>query len=390
MARKQKLPNSNEHIGRQTPRDVKISGTFAETAKVPKQPPRKITKEEEHANNVSMFEFSRQLGRVDLAIPHFKEELEEMNHEKVGRPFEFPDSMVLWIMSLMAAFHMTFRAAAGFACGMLEGHGMKSPSTSRLLERANMLVSDIVLTEDATLERSLKKGVLLLQASDHVIERPRRIGLDSSGFITVHQSLWRSIKWKSEKKTHWLKAHVLQDLDSGEVIAYAITLDSVGDPPMLKPLLEAAVAKGHKFDRVYGDGAYSTDDNWHYVADDLKVEFVTSFKRNTAPRNNGCVERGKAARLWCRTPYQVWTKLTGYSFRWKSECGFSDVKRAYGEEVRAKTVKGQAREMHFKMVVYDCHKRCRAGIMKVTGNGVAIGDEIRPAGPSGPTGVHAS
>lgn len=372
MAKKGKLSKDKERTGRQTPRDVEIQGTFAEAPKPPKEPPREATAEEERANNIAMYEFCRQLGRVDLAVPQFKYELEEMNRGKRGRPFEFPDSMVLWIMSMMAVFDMTFRSAAGFASGLLEGYGMAAPSTSRLLERANMLVTGIVLTEESRLKAGIIDGVLLLQVSDNVVDRERRVGLDSSGFITVQQSLWRSVKWKTKKVTHWLKAHVLSDLDSGEVIAYAVTLDSIGDPPMMVPLVKAAMEKGHKLKAIYGDGAYSSDKIWKYISQETDAKFITSFKKNTVPRNNGCQARGDASRLWCITPYHEWKKITGYGFRWKSECGFSDIKRTHGEEVKARTIYGQSREMFFKMRSFDLYKRKRAEIMKVTGNGVAI------------------
>lgn len=119
-----------------TPYDVKVKGTFAEPPKKVKLPPRKPTSEEQRANNLAPVEFSRESASVGNWIPLFRKELAEMNSGKVGRPYSFCDSMIFWIMALQTLIKGTYRTAAGLAAAILEGHGMRAPSYSRLFERS--------------------------------------------------------------------------------------------------------------------------------------------------------------------------------------------------------------------------------------------------------------
>ena len=147
------------------------------------------------------------------------------------------------------------------------------------------------------------------------------------------------------------------DLDTGEIIAYAVTDESVGDAPILRLLVDKAAKKGHKFKKIYADGAYSTDQNWIHLTRDNDYEFITSFKVNTVPKKNGCEARGLAAEKWCNTPYHVWTLDTGYHFRWKSETVFSDFKEMFLEEIFATSELGMIREIESKVQVFNDYKK---------------------------------
>jgi hypothetical protein len=79
------------------------------------------------------------------------------------------------------------------------------------------------------------------------------------------------------------------DLDSTELLAMAITDRSVGDVAMLKPMVNTMLDRGIKMSRFFGDGAYgASDEAWKFLTMEKGLEFVSSFKRNTVPKNNGC------------------------------------------------------------------------------------------------------
>ena len=84
----------------------------------------------------------------------------------------------------------------------------------------------------------------------------------------------------------------------GEIIAYAVTDEFVSDTPLLKALVGEAACAGHAFRVVYADGAYSSDGNCAYLCKDNRHSFVTSFRSNTSPTNNGAAARGEAACPW--------------------------------------------------------------------------------------------
>ena len=345
--------------GRMTPFDARVRGTFAEPPLETKEPPRGPTPGEQRANNTAMVEFARGKSSVEGWIPIFRMELEEMNRGKRGRPYDYCDSMILWILSIMTLNSSTFRCTAGFVAGILKSHGLKAPSYSRLHERAAELLDSMISDSRS------KKDILVLKASGIIRAEERNVGIDSSGFNLSDTTLWRNTKWGTgPKKKGWLKLHALCDTDTGEIIAYAITGERVGDSPLLKPLLEAAVKAGHRIGRVYADGAYGSIDNFEYVCGTLGKEFVTSFRVDTQPKNHGSSHRGKAVRLWCELPYREWVRVSGYGRRWKSECTFSDLKRIFRETLNAHTVKGAVRRLILKTEEFNQYKAIRWGIMQ--------------------------
>ena len=106
-------------------------------------------------------------------------------------------------------------------CGsLLSLLGVEAPSYSRLQERGTRIAEGTAARE----------GVLSLKVCPNQCGRVRRVGIDSSGLNLSATSLWRRRKWETGPKNRgWLKIHVLCDVDTGEVIAYALTDDSVGD-----------------------------------------------------------------------------------------------------------------------------------------------------------------
>ena len=358
---------------RLTPYDVKVAGTFAEKPRTPKEAPRLPTKAEQLANNHAMEDLCRGIGDITKWIPVFERDLQQMNDGKVGRPFEYSDALIIWMMATLTAVDGKFDALAGFLQGMLAAVGVKAPSPTRLLERSNMLAAEYAKNPDKALSERYGKSVYMVGFNTNVIERARRCGIDATGLSLSSINRWRKKKWDTEPKDRgWLHLHCLSDVDTGEFIAYAVTDSSVGDAPMLRCLVSTALEAGHRIEKVFADGAYCTDENWIFMCAEKKLQFVTSFKVNTSPTNNGCLARGEAARLWCSLPYDEWVKVSGYGTRWKCECSFSDFKRLFPETITARSELGVLRQVMCRIDFYNMYKDTRAGIMKVTGNGIFV------------------
>lgn len=356
-----------------TPHDVKVAGTFAEKPAIAKAEPRKPTQEEMKANNNAMLELTRNIGDLTIWKPIFEEDLKRMNEGKVGRPFLYSDALIIWMMTVLTAVDGKFDTVAGLFQGILRFAGIAAPSPTRLLERANYLTTEYISKPCKELSERYGSSIYTMGASSNVTERPRRVGIDASGLALSSINRWRTKKWKTEVKDRgWLHLHVLSDVDTGEFIAFAITDESVGDAPILKYLVEEALKKGHRLEVVYADGAYCSDENWIYLCSEKKLRFVTSFKVNTAPTNNGCLARGEAARLWCSLPYDEWVKESGYGTRWKCECTFSDFKRLFPEVVTARSQIGMIRQVICRIDFHNMYKETRARIMRTTGNGIVV------------------
>ncbi len=373
MAKKNKAQRNLNTAKRMTPYDVKVKGTFAEKPAIAKAEPRKATPEEVKANNNAMVELGRYIGNLTTWKPIFDENLAEMNRGKVGRPFDYSDAMIIWMMAVLTAVDGKFDIIAGLLQGLLGTLGIKAPSPTRLLERADELTEEFITKPNKELSERYGSQIYTIGTSSNVVERTRRVGIDATGVALSSINRWRSKKWGTDVKDRgWLHLHALTDVDTGEFIAFAITDETVGDAPMLKCLVEEALNRGHRFDVVFADGAYSSDENWTYLCTEKKLRFVTSFKVNTKPTMNGCPARGEAARLWCQLPYDEWVRVSGYGTRWKCECTFSDFKRLFPEVVTARSKIGMIRQVICRIDFHNMYKEVRARIMGTTGNGIVV------------------
>ena len=374
MAKKNKTQRNLNTSHRMTPQDAKVAGTFAEVPRAERPPPRDPTSAETHANNYAKVDTANLLGDLLRWIPLFRSDLRDMNRGKVGRPYEYSNALILWLMMYMTFFSADFRSTVGFARGVFEAFGIEVPSYTRFIERTMELSIGYIIEEDDLLKSKYGKGILAVQCCGEVVDRIRRVGVDSSGISLSCHNMWRRKKWQTSTKDRgWLHFHVLCDVDSGEMLAYVISDSTVGDAPILKLLVDVAADGGHRFDRVYADGAYSSDENWIHLCRDNDYEFITSFKINTAPTCNGCFARGEAAKRWCTMPYDQWVKESGYGTRWKCECTFSDFKRLFPETVTAMTTTGMVRDIVSRVNVFNIYKRIRARMIGTTGNGIVIG-----------------
>ena len=374
MAGKNKEQRNLNTSHRMTPYDAKVAGTFAEVPRAEKSPPRDLTSAEMHANNYAKVDTAHLIGNLLHWVPLFRSDLNNMNSGKRGRPYAYSNALILWLMMYMSLFSADFRSTVGFARGVFEAFDIDVPSYTRFIERTMELSIDYIISKDNPLKSEYGEGILAVQCCGEVLERVRRVGIDSSGLSLSCHNMWRKKKWDSGTKDRgWLHFHVLCDVDSGEMLAYVISDSTIGDAPVLKLLVEVAAAGDHKFDKVYADGAYCSNENWIFLAREHDYELITSFKVNTAPTSNGCFARGEAAERWCSMPYDQWVKLSGYGTRWKCECTFSDFKRLFPETVTALTATGMVRDIVSRVNVFNIYKGIRARMIGTTGNGVVIG-----------------
>lgn len=113
-------------------------------------------------------------------MPLFRTELAEINRGKVGRPYSFCDSMIIWMLSLQTLINGTYMMAAGIAAAIMSAYGMLTPSYSRLYERLAELMDGIL---------SDSEGIHVIKAGSNVLDRPRDVGIDSSELMILRQIL---------------------------------------------------------------------------------------------------------------------------------------------------------------------------------------------------------
>jgi hypothetical protein len=330
---------------------------------------RKPTYRENKANNEASVRTCSKLFNISSWMHVIKDELDEMNSGKCGRPYAYCTSMMLWIIAIMGYNkEMTLRKAAGTACGILAGHGLTGPHYTTVFRRIGSLMLPAASgeEEDWTISSYVRPNTGF---------RKHNIAVDSTGLNLSKTTLWRENKWGTgPKRRGWLKVHAAVDIDSGEILAYILTDDRVGDNRAFIPLMKMLLREKYSIRTVYADNAYEATDNWKFL-DGERIRFIVKFSSDTAGHSNGCMARGESAQLWVREGEKEWKRLKGYGRRWKVECAFSDLKRLVAETISATTANGIGRETLMKILAYNTHKRIRADVISITWNNVLIAED---------------
>ena len=79
------------------------------------------------------------------------------------------------------------------------------------------------------------------------------MAIDSTGMSLSKCGSWLSYKWHKKIVTGWIKPHVAVDVETNEILAYAITDEKMGDVSCLGLLMEQVMGKGHEVGSLLAD-----------------------------------------------------------------------------------------------------------------------------------------
>jgi len=271
-----------------------------------------------------------------------EKELNALNERKGrGRPFGIAPIVltVIWSYYCSLTSH-TFRSVQGWSEESLaERFGVKVPQYSTMCKYSKEMCAG------ASPAAASLKG------------RPMTVAVDSTGIGSRWAGLWRYFLWGSTRG--WLKLHAMVDVETGVVIAYAVSGDKKGDSKMLLDLVDMAVSSGFVLEKVLADGAYDTYANWNGM-DERGITFIANIRDNAAA-NSKCPTRTKHVKYIREHGKKRWHEETGYTMRWKAETAFSSLKKLFGEMLRAKKAEGLGIELDGRIEQYNSYKvRCHA------------------------------
>lgn len=261
----------------------------------------------------------------------WNKEIKCQNKNKLGAPFQYPDSLIRFLIG--------FKAIYGPGVRQLEGilHALKKyvpiPSVisfSQINRRKNQL------------------GLTLVDSLDQS-EEGQIIAIDASGIKLYNSGQW--IREKHKKKSPFLKIHVAINIKSKQAVAVRITEDSVGDNKEALRLVDEAreiapVVKG------LFDGAYDTYDIWNGL-NARAIKPIIRLRKNAIVNESKSKKRSKAVKI-CRDFEMKWPKEAGFGQRWQAETWFSSYKRRFGEFCTSVKPENVIREILFKVEL--CNK----------------------------------
>lgn len=263
--------------------------------------------------------------------------LHAANDSKVGAPFRVPDIVIEWGMDQVASRKAGYRTVARMISNRMIRMGFSGISYSQFHKRAGRL-SVLDGTTDVTDARVMAFG-----AGAPPRPVPITVAVDSTGLSPDRPSGWMVEKWDCSKVRGWYKLHAAVDVETGAILSYMVTEPYYHDSLAFDKLIDIILDAGHNVACILADAAYDKKDNWRRMSE-MGIEFIANInsvfdpkKRGcTAGKFRGCAMRGKHVLRIIEVGREKWKEEVGYSRRWRVEGTFSDLKRMFGDTLRAR------------------------------------------------------
>ena len=156
-------------------------------------------------------------------INNWDAELKEMNKDKVGEPFNYPDTFLLMLGYAKAYFHLPYRQTEGIAQGHAKGKVPSIPDYTTINRRINRL--NIKIKDVDNKDKDFKDEYII-------------IAVDSTGIKVTNRGQWMRDKWHIKDKKGYLKIHVAVNVKTKKILSMKVTDEHVHDSKALPKLVE--------------------------------------------------------------------------------------------------------------------------------------------------------
>jgi len=270
------------------------------------------------------------LLRLDV-LHNWQQEVARMNEGKRGRPFAYPETMMLLYGMIRAAFHLPYRQLEGFARGLRKLTHLPAPDYTTLSLRLP--------------ELRLGPGPRLNP------NEPVVLAVDSSGIKLTNRGQWRK-----QERRGWIKIHVAVDVKTKQVLSVQFSPGHVHDTRYFYVMVKEAQARA-PIRKVLADSAYDSKKNFAFLRRN-QIQAGINLKGNSTLAWHylyGRIPRGARAdaiRKW-RVDPEKWRTEMGYGQRQIAESFFSSFKRMFGEAVQNRNWLRILQELRLKVWLYN-------------------------------------
>src|SRR3954452_24170469 len=238
------------------------------------------------------------------AIDNWDTKLKEMNKDKVGEPFSYPDTFLLMLGYAKAYFHLPYRQTEGIAQDHAYGKVPSIPNyttINRRINRLNIKIKDVNNKDNDTKD-------------DYLI-----IAVDSTGIKVTNRGQWMREKWHIKNKKGYLKIHVAVNVKTKKILSITVTDEHVHDSKALPELVENIIKSEDMstttLGKLFGDGAYEGNDIFRYLEDNGIMPCIKVRKNARVGWKKGNILRNLSI-LAQRNDLQKWKDILSYGQRW--------------------------------------------------------------------------
>lgn len=305
-------------------------------------------------------------GRFELILDEFPSGDEVLagltaaNTDKVGARFRTPDCVIEWGMRQIVGHKVGYRSAAARITREMRRLGLPGISYSQLYKRG----AELSIHKGTTDVNDAR--VMAFGTGAKPRPGPITVAIDSTGLSPDRPSGWRVYHWNQDDVRGWYKLHAAVNTVTSEILAYVVTEPYYNDGLAFGELMDLVLDSGHEVGTVLADAAYDSRENWNRM-DRLGIEFIANIRGSVDPKKrcsgsgkaHGCWSRAKHVRRILKVGRQKWKDEVGYSRRWKVEATFSDLKRKFGDTLRARGREQVANMIGWFVIVYNLFKSVR-------------------------------
>lgn len=264
-------------------------------------------------------------------VKSWDDELEEMNRNKRGAPFEFPESLI----KLQAVW-----------CQLV---------SLRYVEGITRQLVNVAGLPDYNDYSTINRRIIKL---DLGVELPEQdfvsVCTDGSGMKMYNTGEYRREKYGG-KKRKWIKVVITTNPLTKKLLAVEADIEGEGksEPEYAKKHLSALWEFGYVVDKFWGDGSFDVLDLFNLL-EEHDTESAIPPRDNASHNSNGSMRRLLEVFEFQTKDWADWAREKSYGIRWLgTECYFSAVKRVFGENTRAKKPETACLEAERKFWVYD-------------------------------------
>ena len=258
---------------------------------------------------------------------------------KPGRPMEYTNELIEFVLTIRELFHLPLRQATGFVEFLFK---MMKVSGTPDYTTVSKRMGGIKVRYQRKISQSANNntGIVIL--------------IDSSGFKVFGEGEWMVRKHGATYRRTWRETHIALDYETRDITGLINTSAHVHDNTQLKPLLRQVRESGYNVDTVIGDGAYDSKQNY-LLGRKLKINFIAPPPKNAVEHLNtgwhyqwydtpGWEERNAAVRHIEEFGLDGWKADVDYHRRSLVENAFYRLKTIFGGNLKSRKIETQYTE----------------------------------------------
>ncbi len=285
---------------------------------------------------------------------NWQEELKRINENKPGRPYQYPDSFMLFFLRLKSLFKIDYRTLEGMSRKLIAfiPQAKTAPDYTTFCMRLSELGMKIEIYQKT---------------------EQQDIAGDSSGLKTSNRGEYRISKYRGQKRK-FVKLHLAINTKTKQVLWYKVTKQHSQDVKELANMVSHSSKYG-KIKKGYFDAGYDSKNNYK-ILKEKEIIPVIRPKHSTDLEHVRIMirELGKKGQIDVRLQVleeflldeEKWKEKYDYGKRWAVEDRYSVFKRLFSEHVWSKKMKNIKPEVSIKINLMNLFTHLLSGGKKDT------------------------